>query len=128
MVVGKYLLLIRCWQNDVIIIILNALFWGEKRLTKCTANGFVGSLLSDIFFGYLYIKKIVPSPFLSRCLKYFGSKFTDSCIPGIKGESLFYTKEFFLSVCKRYFIRIRMFFLLLFFLVSHVRVHSIEFV
>jgi hypothetical protein len=60
-------------------------------LTKCTANGFVGSLFSDVFFGYLYIKKFVPSPFLGRCLKYFGSKFTDSRIPGLKGESLFYT-------------------------------------
>jgi hypothetical protein len=63
----------------------------DKRLTKCTTNGFVGSLFSDVFFGYLYIKKIVPSPFLGRCLKYFGSKFTDSRIPGLKGESLFYT-------------------------------------
>jgi hypothetical protein len=27
-----------------------------KGLTKCTTNGFVGSLFSDDFLGYLYIK------------------------------------------------------------------------
>jgi hypothetical protein len=84
----------------------------KMGLNKCTANGFVGSLFSDVFFCYLY-KKIVPSPFLGRCLKYFGSKFTDSRIPGLKGESLF--KSFFLSVCKCCFIRICMFFLSLIF-------------
>ncbi len=50
------------------------------------------------FFGYLYIKKFVRSPFLGWCLKYFGSKFTDSRIPGLKGESLFLYLEFF-SFC-----------------------------
>jgi hypothetical protein len=70
----------------------------------------------------------MPSPFLGWCLKYFGSKFTDSRIPGLKGESLFLYLDFFLSVCKRCFIQIHMFFLSLFFLVSHIRVRSVEFV
>jgi hypothetical protein len=57
-----------------------------KGLTKCTTNGFVGSLFSDVFLGYLYIKKIVQSTFFGWCLKYFRSKCTDSRIPGLKGN------------------------------------------
>ncbi len=50
------------------------------------------------FFWLSLYKKIVPSPFLGWCLKYFGSKFTDSRIPGLKGETLFLYLEFF-SFC-----------------------------
>jgi hypothetical protein len=83
---------------------------------------------SDSFFCYLYILKNVPSPFLGWCLKYFGSKFTDSCIPGLKEESLFIYLEFF-SFCMQMLFHTNLYvFLLQFFLVSHVRVRSIEFV
>ncbi len=78
-------------------------------LTKFTVNGFVGSLFQMVFWLSLY-KNFVRSLLLGWCLKYFGGKFTDSCIPGLKGESLFLSLSFFLSVCKRYFIRILMFF------------------
>ncbi len=71
------------------------------------------------FFGLSLYKKFVQSPFLGRCLKYFRSKLTDSCILRLKGESLFLYLSFFLSVCKRCFIQTRMFFLSLIFLVSH---------
>jgi hypothetical protein len=70
-------------------------FQGKKGLNKCTTNGFVGSLFSDGFLGYLYIKKIVQSTFSGWCLKYFRSKCTDFRIPGLEGEPLFLYLEFF---------------------------------
>jgi hypothetical protein len=35
----------------------------QKVLTKCTANGLVGSLFSDVFFGYLSEEKSYHPPF-----------------------------------------------------------------
>ncbi len=72
----------------------------------------------QMFFLLSLYKNFIRSPFLGWCLKCFGSKFTDSRIPGLKGDSLFFNK-FFFCVCKCRFIQIRMFFLSLIFLVSH---------
>ncbi len=72
-----------------------------------------------MFFLLPLCKKFVRSPFWGPCLKYFGSKFTDSYLPGLQGDSLFLSLSFFLCLCKRRFIQIRMFFLLLIFLGSH---------
>ncbi len=70
------------------------------------------------FFGYLYIKKIVRSPFLGWCLKYFGSKFTDSRIPGLKGDSPFLILKFF-SFCMQMLFHMNSYVFSITFFVSH---------
>ncbi len=63
-------------------------------------------LFSGLFSGCSQYKKIVPSTFFCVCLKNLRTNCTDSHLPGLKGASLFGLRVFFLSVCKRCFVRI----------------------
>ncbi len=70
-------------------------------------NEFVQSHFQDFFLGDKK-KSYLPSPVFCMCLKNFRTNCTDSHLPGLNGASLFWTSSFFLSVCKRCFIRIHL--------------------
>ncbi len=78
--------------------------WQKKSGLKMAAP--VQSLFQDFFLGVLYIKKIVPSTFFVCVWKTFVPISQISTYLGSRGLPFFGLGVFFLSVCKRCFIRI----------------------
>ncbi len=76
-----------------------------RGLTICTANEFVQSHFQDCFLGVLYIKKLYHPPFFVCVWNFFVPIVQIPTYLGSRGLP-FFGQNFFLSVCKRCFIRI----------------------